>query len=1022
MARSSNHATTNDRKQLRSLGWRALVVIAAFVVLASGVGAPLGAQTLNFRQYTGAEGLPQAQVMGMHQDRLGYIWFATYGGLSRFDGDRFVTYTKDDGLSSNSVFDIVEDNAGRLVMATSGGVCMRDGTAFRCVRQSDGLVSDNARGVTLDGAGGVWVGTLAGLSHVAGGKIRNFTTANGLPAERVISVVVDSAKRVWVATPKGIVRVEGDRIVNDAPRIAGDTAVQFMTEANGGLLIGANGHLYRQDGFVVTPVAENAIPRGTTFADGAVDRNGVIWAATQTGVLRIQDGRVEQIGRENGLLSEMVIRVMIDREGDVWFGTESGASKHAPGPFRTYTGEEGLPSTFVRDMVADQKGQMWVGTRNGVAVRDGERFRTIPMPNVADPRVYALARAPDGGMLIGTRRGLVWYRNGRTRMFGEKEGLPGEAVYCLLSDGANGVFVGTERGLARWENGRLTPFGPDSITSTGVISMARDARGRLWLGRVAGGLAILDGGSVRVIGRDAGGTDQTIWDVQLDAKGRMWAGTNGDGVLRVDDSGVQRFTTNDGLASNFIWQILGDSRGRVWLFGNDGIDRFTGEQLRHFGRGDGLIDLEGTASASFEDAEGSLWFGTGAGLLRYTEGTGQVKRIEPPIFIQESTLDGKSIVAGVNGVTKVKRGLMRISFSSPTFRDESAVRFRYRLIGVNEEWSGVTADRSITYAGLGPGRYRFEVIALSGAMRSTVPAAMDFQVTPAYWQTWWFRGLGVLVLLGAAAAVPLWHARSLERERRRLQAIVARHTHELAEKNVRLENSNRDLEHFAYVASHDLQEPLRKIQAFSDRVAKQYASKLDDQGRDYLTRMNGAAARMQRLIEALLSLSRVTTKKQEAELIDLVPLVSEVLSDLEVRIQSSSGRVTVGELPRIEGDPVQIRQVFQNLIGNALKFHRPGEPPAVQVYALRRSPGQTEIYVEDNGIGFDNKDAERVFLPFHRLHGRSEYEGTGIGLTICHKIVERHGGTIRAESTPGKGSRFVLTLPTQERIGERHAA
>jgi signal transduction histidine kinase len=186
--------------------------------------------------------------------------------------------------------------------------------------------------------------------------------------------------------------------------------------------------------------------------------------------------------------------------------------------------------------------------------------------------------------------------------------------------------------------------------------------------------------------------------------------------------------------------------------------------------------------------------------------------------------------------------------------------------------------------------------------------------------------------------------------------------------------------------------------------------------------MNGAAARMQRLIEALLSLSRVTTKKQETELIDLAPLVSEVLGDLEVRIQSSGGRVTVGELPRIEGDAVQMRQVFQNLIGNALKFHKPGEPPVVQVYALRRSPGQTEIYIEDNGIGFDNKDASRVFLPFHRLHGRSEYEGTGIGLTICHKIVERHGGTIHAESTPGKGSRFVLALPTQERIGARHAA
>ena len=125
---------------------------------------------------------------------------------------------------------------------------------------------------------------------------------------------------------------------------------------------------------------------------------------------------------------------------------------------------------------------------------------------------------------------------------------------------------------------------------------------------------------------------------------------------------------------------------------------------------------------------------------------------------------------------------------------------------------------------------------------------------------------------------------------------------------------------------------------------------------------------------------------------------------------------------RIDGDPVQVRQLFQNLIGNALKFHKPGEAPHVQVYALRRSPGQAEVFIEDNGIGFDKKDADRVFLPFQRLHGRSEYEGTGIGLTICQKIVERHGGTIRAESAPGVGSTFVFTLPIHGPVGERHAA
>ena len=260
-----------------------------------------------------------------------------------------------------------------------------------------------------------------------------------------------------------------------------------------------------------------------------------------------------------------------------------------------------------------------------------------------------------------------------------------------------------------------------------------------------------------VIGPKQGGTDQTIWDLQVDAQGRMWAGTNGDGAFRFDGTNVRRYTTHDGLASNFIWQILGDSRGHVWLFGNNGIDRFTGDELTHYGRGDGLIDLEGTASASFEDREGNLWFGTGAGLLRYSEGLGVVKPIVPPIFIEETTHDGDTIApVASNKPTRLRRGVVRIRFSSPTFRDESAVYFRYRLVRHERRMVGadVRSNASPT-RGLRRASYRFEVIAMNGAVPSAAPASFAFDILPPFWQTWWFRSLGALVLLGAAAAVPL---------------------------------------------------------------------------------------------------------------------------------------------------------------------------------------------------------------------------------------------------------------------------
>jgi PAS domain S-box-containing protein len=230
----------------------------------------------------------------------------------------------------------------------------------------------------------------------------------------------------------------------------------------------------------------------------------------------------------------------------------------------------------------------------------------------------------------------------------------------------------------------------------------------------------------------------------------------------------------------------------------------------------------------------------------------------------------------------------------------------------------------------------------------------------------------------------------------------------------KLERSNRELETFASVASHDLQEPLRKIRSFGDRLMSKYAERLDPTARDYLERMCAAAARMQELIENLLTFSRVTTRAQPFALVDLGAIAREALSDLESRVAQTAGHIELGALPVLYADATQMRQLFQNLLGNALKFHRAGVPPVVRAGSKSQPGERWEMWVEDNGIGFEPQYAERIFGLFQRLHGRSEFEGTGIGLAICRKIVERHHGTIVATGVPGAGARFTLTLPYRQ--------
>lgn len=234
-----------------------------------------------------------------------------------------------------------------------------------------------------------------------------------------------------------------------------------------------------------------------------------------------------------------------------------------------------------------------------------------------------------------------------------------------------------------------------------------------------------------------------------------------------------------------------------------------------------------------------------------------------------------------------------------------------------------------------------------------------------------------------------------------------------------LERNNNELQSFTYVASHDLQEPLRKIKTFGDRLQMNYAAALDKRGLDYLQRMQNAAERMQVLIHDLLLFSRVTTQAKPLQTVSLQKIVSDVLSDLEVHIEEAHAQVQVGALPTLDADPTQMRQLFQNLLANALKFHKPGQPPIILVYSEKladngRDPTCWQITVADNGIGFEEKYAERIFTIFQRLHGRHDYEGTGVGLAICRKIVERHQGRITAHSQPGAGATFIITLPERQ--------
>ena len=313
------------------------------------------------------------------------------------------------------------------------------------------------------------------------------------------------------------------------------------------------------------------------------------------------------------------------------------------------------------------------------------------------------------------------------------------------------------------------------------------------------------------------------------------------------------------------------------------------------------------------------------------------------------------------------------------------------------------------------------IIALAQLLAGEPPQAGDFVVESV--------GLviSILMLAGVFWIEPLFHtikaaAAALRQSRDELEGLVAERTEALKAANTHLSleleerrraegelvRSNAELEQFAYVASHDLQEPLRMVASFTQLLARRYRGKLDADADEFIGFAVDGATRMQRLLNDLLAYSRVGTRRKPFAAIDCNSVLSDVLANLKPAIEESGAVITHEPLPFVRGDEVQLIQLFQNLIGNAVKFHGQ-EPPQVHISA-KLQDGDWGFAVRDNGIGIAPEQQERIFLIFQRLHHRSEYPGTGIGLALCHRIVEHHGGRIWVESEVGKGSTFHFTI------------
>jgi len=748
------------------------------------VSALAHSQRLNFQHYGSFEGVPQTQVLTLAQDGDGFLWFGTYGGLSRYNGRRFSTWTSAEGLPSNAVLDIVPASGGGLWVATyGGGICRIDhGSTFETYQKTDRLISNYVRDLEPAGNGSLWIGTDEGITLLGEKESVHYSTHEGLPEGTVWKVFRREDGTILAGTARGIYRLEGQRFEPFAVLNGPNSGVRSLAEIGGRLLAGTERGL-----FEVVHGRFSPIPLGTGRNEPLVyrvrsDAHGILWVATIAGVFRVEDGHVVALGERNGIPECPVYDVLLNDEGILWFGTDDGLYKLVPGPFVAFRAEDGLPSAGVRAMVIDSGGDLWLGTRMGLAVLRRGRVVRIRKQGFSGLRIYSLAALSGGRMLVGTRLGLYLLEKGRVgAVWKRRDGLPSDHILCLRADPESGtVWVGTSTGIVLWEKGRIVPPHDPALVRARSFAMAWDGRGRLWIGLLSGGVLISDGNSiVRTLGASEGLSDQTVWSLSPDGDRGMWVGTNGDGAFHVVDDSVDRWDAARGLVNDFVWQVLRSSAGDVWFFTSRGLDRLREGRIRHYGRGDGLIALEGMAGAALEDARGHLWFASVLGLIRY-DPLEDCTIPSPPRVV----LDGAS--SSVRGAVEAGQrlsyppGTVAFELATPSFRDEAGIVFRHRLLPVEQEWSDPEPSGTVRFASIAPGSYQFQAIAEGGeGLASAQPVDFSFSVAPPWWRSPLAELIDCVVLIGIIIAVFRMRTRRLERERARLEGVVEERTRTL---------------------------------------------------------------------------------------------------------------------------------------------------------------------------------------------------------------------------------------------------
>ncbi len=809
-------------------------------------------QQYNLHNYTNEDGLPQSQVFDIIQDNKGYLWVATNGGgVARFDGKKFSVFNTENGLADNRVSSLIQDKKGNIWFTTQNGVSKYDGKTITNYGEKQGLKALKTLSICEDLKGNIWIGSdQEGLYKYDGEKFSFISIPNYEVIDkysRIIfhKLICDKNGSIWIGTNVGLFRYNGGTIREYSSlnsKICSNDIWSLEEDLNKNIWMGSwNSDICRFNEKEFVPIGEDYGLSNKMVTTIFEDDHQNIWIGTDGGgVFKMRNKRsiLEKISlkidEKNGLPSNRVRSVFQDREGNIWIGSDGGLSRFDRGVFTNFSTEDGLNSKFVFSLIEDKNKNIYIGTEAGINIFDSKTISEYkPSGTSFNKHVWTQLIDQNNTYYAGTYLGgLYSFKGNKIENYTSEKGLSNNVIFDIHEDKNGITWIATDYGIGVLQEGKLNNFKHGvncSSKNFRIRSICPDSKKNVWFGTRSGLIKYTPSGKppsvtdFKKIHLNKKIDSGILFSVIEDVNGYIWFGNYGVGLVRLNptDNSFITLTTKDGLCDNGVLSLVCDGK-YLWIGTVNGINRFEYQKFnslgkkvfRHFGKEEGVNGVEVNQNAILRDSDGNIWFGTGAGAIKYNPLFDRVNNIEPATHITNVKLFFEDIDWGKyskntdnqsylpkNLALPYDKNHLTFYFTGISLTVPEKVRYQYKLIGLDDQWSPITSEIYASYPGLPPGEYTFLVKAMNNeGIWNSKPVQFSFIINPPFWKTIWFFSLcsffGIIILF----SIIMIRTRGLRIAKKKLEQEVMIRTKELHEKNAILgekseiiEQKNRDI-------------------------------------------------------------------------------------------------------------------------------------------------------------------------------------------------------------------------------------